>query len=77
VSGGRPLYGSAVNQYEATFKMIDVDGDGYLSVEELGGLMKALGQETGLTRLVEVMVEADLSRDGKLNLEEFTALMSR
>jgi Ca2+-binding EF-hand superfamily protein len=57
--------------------MIDVDGDGYLSVDELGGLMKALGQETGLTRLVEVMVDADLSRDGKLNLEEFTALMSR
>jgi Ca2+-binding EF-hand superfamily protein len=77
MSGAWPLYGSAVNQYEATFKMIDVDGDGYLSVDELGGLMKALGQETGLTRLVEVMVEADLSRDGKLNLEEFTALMSR
>ncbi|MEO5874186.1 MAG: EF-hand domain-containing protein [Streptosporangiaceae bacterium] len=66
-----------MSDYEATFKMIDADGDGYLSVDELGGLMKALGQETGLTRLVEVMVEADLSRDGKLNLEEFTALMSR
>ncbi|MBA9006099.1 MULTISPECIES: EF-hand domain-containing protein [Thermomonospora] len=66
-----------VNEYAATFRMVDLDGDGFISVDELKSLMRALGQEIDHVRAVEVMVEADGSRDGKMSLEEFTAFMSR
>jgi Ca2+-binding EF-hand superfamily protein len=62
-------------QYQATFELVDADGDGYISAEELKSLMKALGQEITDTRAVEVVVDADGNRDGKISLEEFTAMM--
>ncbi|MFC9974519.1 EF-hand domain-containing protein [Spirillospora sp. NPDC127200] len=64
-------------QYRATFEMVDVDGDGFISPAELKSLMRALGQEIGDTRAVEVVVAADANRDGKISLEEFAALMER
>lgn len=67
----------AVQEYAPTFRMVDLDGDGFISLEELKSLMKALGQEISHARAVEVMVEADGSRDGKMSLEEFAAFMAR
>ena len=66
-----------VNEYKATFELVDTDGDGYLSVAELKQLMVALGYEISDTRVVEVVVAADENRDGKLSLEEFAALMEK
>ncbi|HEX2316080.1 MAG TPA: EF-hand domain-containing protein [Thermomonospora sp.] len=65
-----------INDYAATFRMVDLDGDGYISLAELKSLMRALGQEISHARAVEVMVEADGSRDGKLSLPEFAAFMA-
>ncbi|NKZ08437.1 EF-hand domain-containing protein [Actinomadura latina] len=64
-----------VNDYRATFELVDVDGDGYISADELKNLMSKLGQDVNGTRAVEVVVAADANRDGKISLEEFTALM--
>ncbi|MFF4234264.1 EF-hand domain-containing protein [Actinomadura geliboluensis] len=64
-----------VNDYRATFELVDVDGDGYISTAELKNLMTKLGQDVTETRAVEVVVAADANRDGKISLEEFTALM--
>ncbi|GAA3956732.1 hypothetical protein GCM10023085_44120 [Actinomadura viridis] len=63
-------------EYRATFEMVDVDGDGYISTAELKNVMRALGREIGDVRAVEVMVDADANRDGKISLEEFAALMA-
>ncbi|MEU5882928.1 EF-hand domain-containing protein [Spirillospora sp. NPDC047279] len=68
---------SDVNEYKAAFEMVDVDGDGYISAEELHNLMRALGQDISETRAVEVVVQADGNRDGKISLEEFAALLQR
>ena len=65
------------NEYKATFDLIDVDGDGYIDMDELRNLMRALGQEGSTARVVEIMLTADLSLDGKLTLAEFATLMSR
>lgn len=65
------------NEYKATFEMVDVDGDGFISPAELENLMRALGQEITSTRAIEVVVAADGNRDGKISLEEFADLMSR
>ncbi|WP_433471827.1 EF-hand domain-containing protein [Spirillospora sp. CA-142024] len=64
-----------VNEYKATFELVDVDGDGYISTAELKNLMVKLGQDVADTRVVEVVVAADANRDGKISLEEFAALM--
>ncbi|GAA0570117.1 MULTISPECIES: EF-hand domain-containing protein [Actinomadura] len=66
-----------VEDYRATFELVDADGDGYISTGELKNLMAALGEEITGTRAVEVVVAADANRDGKISLEEFTALMQR
>ncbi|TDB75037.1 EF-hand domain-containing protein [Actinomadura sp. KC216] len=66
-----------VNDYRATFELVDVDGDGYISTAELKNLMSKLGQDITDTRAVEVVVAADANGDGKISLEEFTALMER
>ncbi|MEV3924680.1 EF-hand domain-containing protein [Actinomadura coerulea] len=66
-----------VNDYRATFELVDVDGDGYISTAELKNLMTRLGQDITETRAVEVVVAADANRDGKISLEEFTALMEQ
>ncbi|MBW8487705.1 EF-hand domain-containing protein [Actinomadura parmotrematis] len=64
-------------QYRATFDLVDVDGDGFISPAELKNLMRALGQEITDTRAVEIVVEADANGDGKISLEEFADLMTR
>ncbi|TMQ90256.1 EF-hand domain-containing protein [Actinomadura soli] len=66
-----------VNEYRATFELVDVDGDGYISTAELKNLMSRLGQDITDTRAVEVVVAADANGDGKISLAEFTALMER
>ncbi|MEO3824403.1 EF-hand domain-containing protein [Actinomadura sp. B10D3] len=66
-----------VDEYRATFELVDVDGDGYISTEELKNLMAKLGQDVTDTRAVEVVVAADANRDGRISLEEFAELMER
>jgi calmodulin len=68
---------AGVDEYRATFELVDVDGDGYISTAELKNLMSKLGQDITGTRAVEVVVAADANHDGKISLEEFAALMER
>lgn len=68
---------ATMDDYRATFELVDVDGDGYISTAELKNLMSKLGQDITATRAVEVVVAADANGDGKISLEEFTALMEQ
>jgi len=65
-----------VNEYKATFEMVDVDGDGYITAAELKSLMHALGQDISEARSVEIVVQADGNRDGRISLAEFAELMA-
>ncbi|QXJ19827.1 EF-hand domain-containing protein [Actinomadura graeca] len=68
---------ATADDYSATFDLVDVDGDGYITTAELRNLMGALGEPISGTRAVEVVVAADADHDGKVSLEEFAALMRR
>ncbi|MCW2883427.1 MAG: hypothetical protein QOE54_7027 [Streptosporangiaceae bacterium] len=64
------------SEYKATFELVDIDGDGFISAAELKSLMGALGQQITDARAVEVVVQADQNGDGKISLEEFAAFMA-
>jgi Ca2+-binding EF-hand superfamily protein len=68
---------ASVDDYRATFELVDVDGDGFISTAELKNLMSKLGRDITSTRAVEVVVAADANGDGKISLAEFTALMEQ
>lgn len=64
------------SEYKGTFELVDIDGDGFISVAEFQHLMRALGQEVSHARAVEVVVEADRTRDGLISLEEFADFLA-
>jgi len=67
---------AAVEDFKPTFEMIDVDGDGYITAAELKNLMRALGREISDSRAVEIVVQVDGDRNGKISLAEFAELMA-
>jgi Ca2+-binding EF-hand superfamily protein len=63
-------------KYEATFTMLDTDGDGLVSAVEIRQLMETLGQEVTdetAAKAVEVM---DTDGDGLVSLEELAGYLS-
>lgn len=59
------------------FQFFDLNGDGKISKEELGSVVRSLGEkitDEGLDRLVK---EVDADGDGSINLHEFIELNTR
>nr|GEX51234.1 calcium-binding protein CML24-like [Tanacetum cinerariifolium] len=64
----------AQNDVEKVFKKFDVNGDGKISISELGSILAALsGSVTPETELKSVMKEIDTDGDGFIDLDEFVA----
>ncbi|GLJ55087.1 hypothetical protein SUGI_1182310 [Cryptomeria japonica] len=61
-------------ELENVFNKFDANGDGKISVSELGDVMRSLGNDPTDDELRLIMAEADLDGDGFLNLPEFMAL---
>ncbi|PSK93607.1 calmodulin [Murinocardiopsis flavida] len=64
-----------VNDYAATFDLVDSDDDGRISAAELRELMSALGNEISAERADEAVSAADSDGDGRISLEEFAWFM--
>lgn len=63
------------SRYEATFKIVDADGDGLIDADEMRGVMQALGEEIDADRAGEVVTAIDADGDGRISLEEFATFM--
>ncbi|KAI3500200.1 hypothetical protein L1887_36017 [Cichorium endivia] len=59
------------NDVEKIFKKFDVNGDGKISISELGSILGALGTVTPEDELKAVMKEIDTDGDGFIDLNEF------
>ncbi|MEG4231495.1 EF-hand domain-containing protein [Microcoleus sp. Pol11C3] len=57
------------------FQVFDADGSGAISSEELGQVMRSLGQSANETELREMIEEVDLDKSGSIDFEEFKILM--
>lgn len=68
---------SETTEYAATFALVDVDGDGLISAQELASLMHNLGDETTEEQAAEVVRTMDSDGDQRISLEEFARYMSQ
>jgi len=61
---------------EDIFKVFDQNGDGLISGEELKLTMRSLGEALTEDEVGLMLEEADIDGDGKIDLQEFTRLLS-
>lgn len=65
-----------VDDLKATFKKWDADGSGTISKDELFAVFKALDPSFMTIELDEIMSEADVNRDGQIDVDEFITWLS-
>ncbi|KAL9099572.1 MAG: hypothetical protein Q9163_004952, partial [Psora crenata] len=61
----------------ATFALFDDNGDGEITVAELGNVMRSLGLRPSETELQDLMNEIDVDRSGTISFEEFSTIMAQ
>ncbi|XP_077988227.1 uncharacterized protein LOC144442728 [Glandiceps talaboti] len=59
----------------AAFKVFDLDGDGFITADEIRQASQRFGEETTDEEIDAMIQEADLNNDGKIDYEEFHKLM--
>ncbi|MBD0307594.1 MAG: EF-hand domain-containing protein, partial [Microcoleus sp. T1-bin1] len=57
------------------FQVFDADASGAISSEELGQVMRSLGQSPNETELRDMIKEVDVDLSGSIDFEEFKMLM--
>ncbi|KAK4410818.1 Calcium-binding allergen Ole e 8 [Sesamum angolense] len=65
-----------MEEVKRVFDRFDANGDGKISSDELGGVIKALGSETSADEVARMMEEIDTDKDGFISLEEFAVFCS-
>ncbi|XP_033726870.1 calmodulin-A-like isoform X1 [Pecten maximus] len=60
----------------SAFKVFDRDGNGYIDGKELKYAMKRLGESMTDDEITEMLHEADVDGDGRINYEEFVRIWS-
>ena len=75
VGAGESLNEGDVEKLWKAFSVFDTDKSGTASVEELGAVMRSLGQRPSEEELRALIAEVDLDRSGGVDFQEFRTLM--
>jgi len=67
---------NAIRELREAFRLFDKDGDGSISTEELGTVMRNLGQFPNSDELNMMLKEIDIDGDGTFSFEEFVQVMA-
>nr|GMC59994.1 probable calcium-binding protein CML18 [Ipomoea batatas] len=67
------ISGGAMAEVEKVFRKFDSNGDGKISLSELGAILNALGSKTSAEEVKRIMLEVDTDGDGFIDMEEFAA----
>ncbi|XP_017771638.1 PREDICTED: neo-calmodulin-like [Nicrophorus vespilloides] len=62
---------SQMKEFREAFRLFDKDGDGSITKEELGRVMRSLGQFARSEELQQMLQEVDADGDGNVSFEEF------
>ena len=63
------------NQLKQAFALFDLDGNGYITNDELGTVLRKMGQEPTEEEIVQMINEIDEDGDGTIDFDEFCELM--
>lgn len=66
-----------VAEFKAAFSRFDKNKDGTINVQELGDILKTLGQKPTEEELKELIARVDTDGDGAISFEEFLAEMKK
>ena len=66
-----------IQEFKEAFEIFDKDKDGYITIKELGEIMKSLGQVPSETELQDMINEVDVDGNGNIDFKEFLGLMAR
>ena len=64
-------------EYREAFALFDKNGDGTITVTELGTVMRSLGNNPTDSELQDMINEVDADGNGTLEFDEFCQLMAR
>ncbi|KAJ8982606.1 hypothetical protein NQ317_005078 [Molorchus minor] len=62
---------SQMKEFREAFRLFDKDGDGTITKEELGRVMRSLGQFARTEELQQMLQDIDIDGDGNVSFEEF------
>ncbi|CAL9707471.1 unnamed protein product [Knipowitschia caucasica] len=63
-----------VEEIRLAFQNVDVDGNGYVTTDEIKGLFQKLGRPMAGYQIRELLVSLDRDKDSRISLEEFTEM---
>ncbi|NWQ72140.1 CALMS protein, partial [Neopipo cinnamomea] len=66
-----------IAEFKEAFSLFDRDGDGSITVRELGTVMRSLGQNPSEAELRDMVGEVDADGSGAVDFPEFLSLMAR
>ncbi|OAF70592.1 Splicing factor Prp8 [Intoshia linei] len=66
-----------LSEIREAFALFDKDGDGSITVKELGIVMHALGQKPSEEELITMVAEVDVDGNGEIDIEEFTYMLAK
>ncbi|KAL1416987.1 hypothetical protein MTO96_027205 [Rhipicephalus appendiculatus] len=75
-TGGLKLSESTIAELREYFELFDRDGDGEISPDDLGVVMRAMGDNLTQTKLEEIIAKADTNGNGTVDFPEFVAMIS-
>jgi calmodulin len=66
-----------IAEFKEAFEIFDKDRDGFITIKELGEIMKNLGQSPTDAELQDMINEVDIDGNGNIDFKEFLGLMAR
>nr|AHY86315.1 Y-GECO1f [synthetic construct] len=66
-----------IAEFKEAFSLFDKDGDGTMTTEELGTVLRSLGQNPSEAELRDMINEVDADGDGTIGFPEFLTMMTR
>lgn len=71
------LTAEQVEEFRQAFKLFDKDGDGTVSTNELGVVMRSLGQNPTDEELHAMINEVDEDGNGEIDFDEFLSMIAK
>ncbi|KAJ3071188.1 hypothetical protein HDU98_005705 [Podochytrium sp. JEL0797] len=66
-----------ISEFREAFALFDKDGNGVITCDEMGQVMRSLGQAPTDEELKDLMNEVDVNGNGTIEFQEFLQMMSR